>query len=343
MVNKVFFMLPIDGSIASRFVRALCLKDSAPAGWEFAFIDGPGNLSKGHIRGKLQLYWYYLRVLWQICRGNDNAFVYFIKPSSALVIILSRVILGLRTFVDVNDPIHLTSHLGRLSRPRSWLFFNASSGIVFESEEYRKFLGKRYFAKSTVIEDTPQFSRLFDAFEKRSRQVVWYGSPGPSYVLLDYVDCLKLFHASGYSILLMGADKVVIQKLAEQGVTVDSIPRYQHADLVAEVSKSMISFVPMPDIVDYTMRGNLKAKFGMACGCITIASDIEMHRRLISDGVTGYLFSNQDVVQRVLDELDRGSDIPSRVARKGNEYVATTFTLENHAGEITKFFQSREW
>ncbi len=336
-------MLPVDGSIASRFVRALCLKDSAPAGWEFAFIDGPGNLSKGRILGKLQLYWYYLRVLWQICRGNDNAFVYFIKPSSALVIILSRVILGLRTFVDVNDPIHLTNHLGRLSRPRSWLFFNASSGIVFESEEYRRFLGKHYFAKSTVIEDTPQFSRLFDAFEKRNRRVVWYGSPSPSYVLLDYVDCLKLFHASGYSILLMGADKVVIQKLAGQGVTVDSIPRYQHADLVAEVSESMISFVPMPDIVDYTMRGNLKAKFGMACGCITIASDIEMHRRLISDGVTGYLFSNQDVVQRVLDELDRGSDIPSRVAQKGNEYVATTFTLENHAREITRFFQSREW
>lgn len=343
MVNKVFFMLPVDGSIASRFVRALCLKDYAPADWEFAFIDGPGNLSKGRVRGKLQLYWYYLRVLGQICRGNDNAFLYFIKPSSALVIILSRVILGLRTFVDVNDPIHLTNHLGRLSRPRSWLFFNASSGIIFEADEYRRFLGKRYFAKSTVIEDTPQFSHLFDAFENRSRRVVWYGSPGPSSVLLDYVECLKLFHAKSYSILLMGADKVVIHKLAEQGVTVDSIPRYQHADLVAEVSKSMISFVPMPDVVDYTMRGNLKAKFGMACGCITIASDIEMHRRLISDGVTGYLFRNQDVVQQVLDELDRGSDIPSRVARKGNEYVATTFTLENHAREITKFFQSREW
>lgn len=343
MVKEVYFLLPVDRSIASGYVRALCLKDFAPKNWTFLYIEGPNHLGGERLKKKFQLYRYYFNVLWKIFNKRSDSFVYLIKPSSSFVVFVSRYLFRLRTFVDINDPIHLTVHLGRLSRFRSWLFFNLSNGIVFESDEYRSFLGKRYFNKSIVIEDTPQFSTIYDGSEIRFQRVIWYGSPGTSVVLLEYLDYLRLFNSYGYPVLVMGAAEEVLEKLNEHGIVVKNIAKYQHAELVLNASGSLISFVPMPDIPEFNLRGNLKAKFGMACGCITIASNIEMHRRLISHGVTGYLFNDLNSFGQILDQISAESGAPSLAGQLGNEYVANKFTVENHAKEITQFFESREW
>lgn len=338
MVNNLFFLLPVDRSIVSNYVRALCLKDYAPNNWNFLYVEGPENLCRDRLRCKFIIYNYYWKVLKKISKNGFASQVYFIKPSSAFVIIISRFVFGIKTYVDINDPIHLNSHLGRLSRVRAWLIFRLSTGIVFESEEYRNFIGKKYFDKSTVVEDTPQFSHVFNNIADRKKQVIWYGSSGTSVVLLEYINYLKLFTSYGYELQLMGASEIVCKKLKEEGISLVNLPKYQHAELVQNATDSMINFVPMPNIQDYSLRGNLKAKFGMACGCITIASDIEMHRRLIVNGKTGYTFSDVKSLQTVLDDIESESGIPMIVANRGNEYVANIFTLENHAKKITEFF-----
>jgi hypothetical protein len=342
MVKNVFFILP-PTPMPSIFVRAQCLSSFEPEGWKFIFISGPCLYEK-KIRVLRQFFaaFHYFSELFKIKFFRKNvAAIYFIKPSSILLLIVSRYFFRLKTFIDVNDPLHLHELLGRFSEIKFRIFMAIVDGAIFESLEYQKYCEKWALKKYAIIEDTPQFEISLINYSAREFYVVWFGSPETSNVLLSYIDHLKLFSENGYKVWLLGAAQDVVEKIKENGVSVKLTEKYDHKILIDIVSSATFSFVPMPNTNLFSLRGNLKAKMSLACGCLTIASKLAMHERLIDNYRNGYLFNTLPEFEKVLNEIlvDLSGAI-NNVGRIANLEVVAKFNRRDHAEKICSFFES---
>lgn len=341
MVKNIFFILPPSTTLASNYVRALCLEGFSPVGWKFRFIFGQKLPLDIRIFRGLDTIFYYAVELTKIkFFYRDSTFIYLIKPSSILLLLYCRYLLGLKTFIDVNDPLHLPEHLGRFAKIKFYLFLKIANGIVFESPEYQSYC-RKFNIISAVIEDTPQFEISFINYKNREPEVVWFGSPETSKILLNYLEHLKAFTSYGYKITLLGAQIDIVNAIKDYGVKVNLIESYDHQLLVKTVSEASISFIPMPNTASYNLRGNLKLKLSMACGCIAVASNLPMHSRLVSSGINGYLFNDLEDFKDILAEIFADPKRALfRVGRLGNGNVVSEYSRSLHAKKICSFFDS---
>lgn len=343
MVKAVYFILPPGEGMASTFVRAECLDGFAPLGWKFVFISGPIFSRKcARLLRRILTARHYIHQLIKIkSRENISPAIYFIKPSSFFLLLFSRFVLRLKTFIDINDPLHLPEFLGSYSRLKLRLLMLLANGIVFESSEYMEYCKEWVSEKCVLIEDTPQFEVSYTDFSHRELAVVWFGSPGTSHVLLDYSEYLKVFAKYGYKVILLGASYEVVMALQKGGMEIKWVKQYDHQILIDIVSSATFSFVPMPDIEAYALRGNLKAKLSMACGCLTIASNLKMHLRLIDNRVNGYIFDGIVDLEEIISEVS--ADVLGSLKKIGasaNLSSMKNYNRTNHAEKICSFFDS---
>jgi hypothetical protein len=333
--KTVAFLLSFDKSLASGHVRAKCLKDFAPHGWAFEFIDGsyPKILDYPVGRGLFRFLFYILHLMYLKYFKRKKTIALINKPSSIPLILIIRYVIGIKVVSDINDPIHLPQHYGHV---KSSLILKLSNHIIFESPEYRDFWKYKNIAPSSVIEDTPQLECVFNNYSQRIRQVIWIGSPNTSEDLLEFIPHFLLFNEYKYNIKILGASIEVINSLLDSKVKLTPIYNYDTKSLIENLTFSAISFVPMPNSDKYNLRGNLKAKISMGCGCLTIATRNRMHERLIVNQKTGFLFSTYADLSEILEYISKDSSVCSKIAYEGNVYVANNFTRANHAQEICR-------
>lgn len=329
--------------MASVHVRALCLEGFTPNGWNFNFIFGPkvNGDPKAWQRLYIRVIYYTLELIKIRLSSHVSPYIYFIKPNSVLLLLISKYVLSLKTFIDVNDPLHLPEHLGYFSKLKFKLMLMIVNGAVFESQEYKLYCEKNISKNSILIEDTPQFEISFINYAQRQPVVIWYGSPETSMVLISYLEYIKEFARYGYEICLLGASPEVVHLIGESGVHVKLVEKYDHESLVNQVSAATIAFIPMPNKDSFALRGNLKAKLSMACGCITIASNLSMHSRLIANQVDGYLFDSLNELRTILQQIDEDpKGVLRRMGRLANIKIFLKFNRKNHAKKICQFFES---
>ena len=342
MVSTVFFILPPDKSMASIYVRGTCFEGFAPEGYEFKFISPESDYFKFSFAARLKNLANYALAINKIkIRNNSNQYFYFIKPSSWVLLALCRFIYGCKVIIDINDPIHLPEHLGAFSRIKFIMMLRVANAAVFESMEYERYTRDWHGIPTVVIEDTPQFELSLINYKKRQNTLVWFGSPATSRILVNYIGHFKKVNRAGFSITLLGADVQVVKNLRECGIVCNSEDKYNHELLFNTLANALLSFVPMPNTESYSLRGNLKAKFSMATGCITIASDLPMHKRLIKNGVTGFTFSDFNEFCMIIDYIGKSNSIIHEgMGGAANCEIMINFNRKSHAEKICNFFNS---
>ncbi len=328
--------------MASIHVRGLCLAGYSPNGWVFNFLNPKNSNFKNKYLAKFHNLVNYIYEIGMIrLKAGKNNYLYFIKPNSIMLLAISRYIYRFKVFVDINDPIHLPEHLGRFSMVRYKGILKVSTGIVFESPEYEKYSRNIHTKRTAIIEDTPQFELSFLNYKSRKKIIVWFGSSSTSKVLENYMEYFKEFEKKGFTIKILGVDTEIETKFRSYDIKFESITSYNHEELLGTLSNSIVSFIPMPDTPLYSLRGNLKVKFSMACGCITLASDLPMHDRIINNGVTGFIFSDFKSFSEILENI---SYLPNESLRSigmaANSYVVNNFNRKSHAEKICNFISS---
>jgi glycosyltransferase involved in cell wall biosynthesis len=333
---KIYFILPPNGNMPSVSVRALCLEGFEPSGKEFVYIHGPKQHANRIKRRIINLSHYFSKLL-ELSGRRETKCLYFIKPHSLLVLLISRYLFRFTIYIDVNDPLHLKEHLGRFSKVKFWFYMKVCNGAIFESEEYAKF-NIENFEKIRVVEDTPQFELSYINFHNRKKKVIWFGSAETSKELIIYMDFFKKFKSEQIEIELLGVDDRVINVFRSEKIDFKFHKTYNHELLMDLLSDSLYSFVPMPDKPLYTLRGNLKVKFAMAAGCIVIASNINMHKRLIDHGKNGFLFSSDFDFYKVLEELNKTSSSgKAEIALSANLKIMNEYSRTKHAEKICEY------
>lgn len=330
--KAIVFLIPFDKSIASNHVRAKCLEGYASNGWSFEFLETRHSNERHHERfhGFYKIIFYILGLI-KIKFKYKRIVAFIIKPDSLILMFLIRRILRVPLISDVNDPIHLFPRVGQA---RALRLFHASDHVIFESLEYKCFWAGNEMPPVSIVEDTPQFECVFLDFVTRASYVAWVGSSLTSEVLLEFIPHLWLFNKMGYHVLLLGASDDVNQALCRAGIKTTLIAKYDHSSLVDNLTMAQIAFVPMLNNELHELRGNLKAKVAMGCGCLTIATRNAMHERLIENGKSGFLFNSFEELDSVLNTIAIKKNIAKKAAFTGNCYVADRFTRDAHASKI---------
>lgn len=297
-----------------------------------------GKMAYKGILWHLNYILFYLRsILIKTCKGD---WLYMIKPRSPMLVFIARFLLLRKICLDINDPLHVSGHIGKFSYARTFLMMCFCNKIVFESVEYRDFWGSFIRSKSKVIEDTPQFSEISSSYTSRKKNLVWFGSPETSETLLPFMQYFVAFRKYGYDLVLLGASSNFCNHLSEMGIDYDIHHKYDSKLLKKVVSNAAISFVPMLDNEKYTLRGNLKAKYSMACGAVTIASKVPMHTRLITHGFDGFIFDTYDEFVLILDSIGSDRSLPQEISKNANIKIFREYTPQIHAAKICKFINS---
>lgn len=331
------FVLPDAGAAASINVRAACLLNYSPPSFEFrlhntSFLSIENKILRKVLRTLFWGIWNFIQIKINI----DSKILFFIKNYSLVNIVLCKI-WGYKIFIDVNDPIHMREFLGIFSRLKFLILLKIADGIVFESAENHELWKNKVSNKSVIIEDSPQFEFIDLVDNLRSKSVVWYGSPDTSEVLFDYIEYFKDFAKLGYKIKLLGCQEKLIKILSDSGILVEYYPSYDFAFLKSVLTDAEISFVPMPNTDLYNLRGNLKAKIGMACGCIVFSSNNMMHQRLINDGEDGFLFNSHFDFAESLGKLSQDKNIKNIISLKASKKVLQKFTPRIHAEKLCSF------
>ena len=328
--KKIVFVLPFV-EMVSNYVRALCLQGYETEKWQFVYLKGTYPvLFRIFILRTVYRYSYYIYELWKLKSQSGLVVAYFIKPSSPFLLLLVRRLLGIRVMVDINDPYHLPQLLG--FNATSNLFENADR-LIFESEEYANYWHLNYSRITEIVPDTPQHECVYLNSASRDKSVLWVGSPHTANYLRDYLKYFELFAAYGYQIRFLGISSETLSILHDAYFMFTFVENYNVDMLAEELSKALVSFIPMPEDNLFELRGNLKAKVSMGYGCLTIASGLPMHKRLITNKVNGYLFDGIDDFQEILVEIENRS-IASSISLEGNKYVSNKYTRNRHASAL---------
>jgi glycosyltransferase involved in cell wall biosynthesis len=330
--RELFFILPFR-QMVSNYVRAECLDGYAINKWRFTFVKGSYPIFFNYFLFRtLYRYWFYLKIFFKIKLQSIDAVAYFIKPQSPLLLFIVRRFFRIKVMVDVNDPYHLPSLMGK--KITEALFKNAD-WLIFESKEYFDYWAFRYQHKSSIVSDTPQHECIYINSLNRGESVIWVGSPNTSPYLIDFIEHFKLFNEYGYKVKLLGASEEIVNVLRNASINFFVIKSYNTNILAAELEQAFLSFVPMPSEELFELRGNLKAKLSMGFGCLVIASRNDMHERLISDGENGFLFNTVNELRIILERIKNKSEA-SNMAVKGNIYVANKYSRYEHAMKLIK-------
>ena len=90
-----------------------------------------------------------------------------------------------------------------------------------------------------------------------------------------------------------------------------------HDDVPSLLTATDVAISPLADIESYRISFPAKLLEYMAAGCVVLATDIEPHRRLIDDGINGYLHANgpdgfRAGLDRCLADADRHDEVRER-------------------------------
>jgi glycosyltransferase involved in cell wall biosynthesis len=221
---------------------------------------------------------------------------------------------------------------------KAFSLFKNSKMIVFESQEYRDLILSMNYKiqkKAFIIEDTPQNEFCCINYQTRRNQVIWLGTNHTSKFLKDYFHYFHYFNDLNYQICFLGIDIDTEKFFKLRKIRAEYFNSYDRTLMEDKLLSSKVSFVPYSNVDIFKYRGNLKTKLSMAYGCVVIASNLDMHKRLINNGVNGYLYDNFNDFK----QIRHTTSIFEKVSKNANNLIISQYTRSNHAQQILDLYE----
>lgn len=234
--------------------------------------------------------------------------------------------------VDCDDAVfHLYDrHPNRLIRTALGLKIDAvmrGSALVIAGNDYIAERARR--AGACIVELLPSVVDL-DRYPKTPRPrpidgpftVGWIGSPSTQHFLALLEEPLTRLSAGGeVALRAIGAGEAPIM-----GVEVTTPPWSQESEteLLASCDVGVMPLIDGP-----FERGKCGYKLIQYMGCHlpVVASPVGVNRRIVDDGINGYLAGDSDEWLRALSALQEDASLRQRMGREGRSRVAASYDL----------------
>jgi glycosyltransferase involved in cell wall biosynthesis len=260
---------------------------------------------------------------------------------------LEHAALGSHPFVlDYDDAIfhHYDLHPRRLVRllwGRKIDKLMASASMVLAGNRY---LAERAWSAGaqrvellpTVIDLDRYPSTRMDVGADTERPIVigWIGSPATVHYLRALAQPLARVSAHR-SIEL----RVIGARITLPGVTVVHVP-WSEADEVDAIASCDIGVMPLPDSPWERGKCGYKLIQYMACGLPVVASTVGVNSSIVTQGVNGYLASDDCQWEEALVKLSSDAPLRQRFGAAGRAMVEQRYSLQVAAPRLANWLHS---
>jgi glycosyltransferase involved in cell wall biosynthesis len=153
--------------------------------------------------------------------------------------------------------------------------------------------------------------------------VGWIGSPGTARYLQEVRDALAELCARGSCrVVLVGSGDVDLE-----GVPAAVRPWFEDTE-AAEIRGFDVGIMPVPDNPWERGKSGYKLIQYMACGLPVVASPVGENRRIVEDGLTGFLAMTREDWVRSLARLREYPRLREEMGRRGRRKVEEAYCLQ---------------
>lgn len=196
--------------------------------------------------------------------------------------------------------------------------------------EYARRAGARRVEWLPTVVDLARYSRAPIAGQA-AFTIGWIGSPGTSRYLRGVRGALSdVCTRGGARVVLVGAGDVELY-----GVPVTIRPWSEETE-VQEIHGFDVGIMPVPDEPWERGKSGYKLIQYMGCGLPVVASPVGENRRIIDDGVTGFLAATQGDWVRYLAKLREDPRRRTEMGTLGRRKVESAYCLEVTAPRLAE-------
>lgn len=266
----------------------------------------------------------------------DVVFVQRVLPPLGLVWLLTRM--NSRIVFDFDDALFEQKHEAkggcwdRLAGHRSARalpdMLRVARWVIVENDHNRKYV-LNHASNVAIITgpiDTDHYQpdhRMIGASSQRGRVLGWIGSPGTTKYLHGIRGALSALSEryGDLSLMLIGASPFEIR-----GMRVIQKPWGLDTE-VENLRQFDIGIMPLPDTPWTRGKGGYKLLQYMAMGIPAVASPVGINRKIIQDGVNGFLAASEKEWMEKLSLLIERPDLRRRFAEEGRRTVETRYSV----------------
>ncbi len=189
----------------------------------------------------------------------------------------------------------------------------------------------------TVV-DLNKYKKLEIVTLERSEYVSigWIGTTESSIYLNEIIDIFSIISKKmKIKLKLIGT----LTKFNVTGVDIENIVWEEDCE-VNEISKFDIGIMPLADTTWAKGKCAYKLIQYMACSKAVVASDIGENKKVVQDGINGFLCSTKDEWVIALGKLIIDKSLRLRFGEKGREIVERNYALQTNLPKMEKDFNS---
>ncbi len=227
---------------------------------------------------------------------------------------------------DVKSKAHPLVNLIKGRRKPIYLMRSADHVITCTphlDEFVRKYNSNTIDISSTV--DTNRYLPVNEYSNKKKLTIGWTGSTSTSkyfYLLANVLKALKEQHV--FRILVIGDKNIQIDGLEITAVD------WEEEKEVCYLQQIDIGLYPLPFEQWVFGKSGLKAIQYMALGIPTVATAIGANFRVIQNGISGFLVTDETEWKQTLKELLEDSELRRRIGTEGRKKVERMFSVESN-------------
>lgn len=259
-------------------------------------------------------------------------------PERLLFLLTKKVIFDFDDAIYLYPP-HIHRLIARLKRPKKVNFILKHSKQVLAGNPYLAEYAKRFNPNVAVVPTVINMGRYRmpkqSVHSTNSLSIGWIGSRDTSFYLKSLSEVLTEV-SKKYKIIL----KVIgVEDFTLEGVEVKA-KKWSYETEIMEIKRFDIGICPLPD--DDWTRGKcgLKVLQYMAAGIPTICSPVGVHKKIIQDGINGFLAgSEQDWIEK-LSTLIEDDQLRECMGKLGRETVEKRYAFQIMAPKLLKYLLS---
>jgi glycosyltransferase involved in cell wall biosynthesis len=273
--------------------------------------------------------------------ASDCDIVYLIKVNSY------RFIKKIRKKTRAKLIFDLTDALWRRNFRKGWIFLEEILQIcdaVFSENEYVCEYGRKYndhVFSLPACTQTEKFDRLRKRIERRNDDKIilgWIGSEPTITAIYSILKPLRNLFAKYPNLelrILGSSDSKLKTRLKEIRYSV--LCHYSEEEMMQEALAMDIGLFPPPgDIVDYRIRGALKAMIYMSAGIPAVCFNAGDSAKIITDGMNGMLVSEQSQWEQKIEKLIVDADLRKGIGQLAYQSIKKDHSLETVGSELSK-------
>ncbi len=303
---------------------------------------------KGHIPQKFFFTLVgYARRIYDLIRlpFYDGAYVFlYVTPfGSPFFEFLMRIMT--KTYIyDIDDMVFLQDksdanpYISFFKGKKKMSYLMKHAGYVITCSEALEKYAKKYNLNTIDISSTINTDtyKPVNSYKNDHKIVLgWSGSISTSkylYLLKDVLIKLRTKH--DFILRVIGDPKFYID-----GLEIESLP-WVEASEVKDLQKIDIGLYPLPDDPWVYGKSGLKAIQYMGLGIPTVASKIGSNQRVIENGISGFLVSEEEEWVEKIELLINNCNLRKSMGEKGRGRVEDLFSIKANSSTYLSIFQS---